>query len=188
MTQATMLCEQTLLDELADSVAKDDPGQALARLDDAAGHHPQDGRLFLLRGSVFASIDEVDNARRDLSRAMLLAPGLDEARLMLGQLEYTQGQRDEARALWSAFLPARDDPSAASLLGAAMVFIIDGELEQARSRLVAALAALPSDAIRHHVESVLREVESHMQESHADERGGMSHYLLSDYLASQLKH
>lgn len=182
----TSLCDQHTLDTLANTVMQDPPERAIEALDDTLRLHPRDGRLLLLRGSVFASLKETDKARTDFTRAMILSPSLGEARLMLGQLEYGEGNQDEARAIWAGFVAPDAPHNAVTLIGAAMLGLLDGHVDTATPQLQEALRLTPSDALRQHAEDLLARLAGPTSDDNATE--SMSHYLLSDSLTSQSRH
>lgn len=178
-------CDQDTLDTLAVSVTQDPPNRALELLDQALERYPRDARILLLRGSIYASIRDTVPARADFTRAMILSPALEEARLMLGQLEYDEGMVDEARAVWSSFLSDTNPRTAVTLVGQAMVCLLDGLAEPAENHLRDALLASPSEAIRTYIEQLLGRLDTRDAGGAGD---GPSHYLLSDYLSSQSRH
>jgi tetratricopeptide (TPR) repeat protein len=173
---------------LARSVAGDDVDQALAQLGAAVARHPYDARLYLLRGSVLASAGAVDLARADFSRAVLLSPALDEARFMLGQLEHAVGHHHEAWAMWSPFRASGPDASATAHLGAAMLWLIEGDDAAGRHHLEIALTRSPSDAVHDHIGRLLARFELNRAAPSGPEDTAMPHFLVTDYLSGQTRH
>jgi hypothetical protein len=180
-------CDTQTLDALARSVAGGDAGETLSQLDAVIVRHPYDARLYLLRGSMLASVEAGDRARDDFTRATVLAPGLDEARFMLGQLEYTSGNPLEAYAIWAPFRVTDAGTSAVAHLGAAMLCLIDGDAAASRRHLETALTRSPGDAIRDHVERLLGQLGMETT-APTEPETGMPHFLLSDYLSGQTRH
>lgn len=73
---------------------------ALNVLNETLASWPQDGRLWFLRGSVYASQQRHGEARTDFVQTLTLAPDLHVARFMLGLLELLNGLVAQASQSW----------------------------------------------------------------------------------------
>jgi tetratricopeptide (TPR) repeat protein len=189
MTEATLLpCDPQTLGALTRAVTSDNVDQALEQLEATIARHPYDARLYLLRGSILASAEAMDLARADFSRSALLSPALDEARFMLGQLEYAAGHPHEAWAIWAPFRASGADASATAHLGAAMLWLMEGDDASSRRHLETALTLSPSDAIRDHIERLLARFELNESVPSGPDDTTLPHFLVTDYLSGQTRH
>lgn len=88
---------------------------------------------------------DLEGARREVDRALRLAPGDPETLKLLARVEEARGHDAEARSAWERALAADpDDPDA--LLAAAQLALRKGDLPAARSWLRQLLADPPDEA------------------------------------------
>ena len=80
----------------AASLARQDPGAALADLDRACALEPGNGAWFAMRARVHAALKDADKAASDIDTALRLDPGLADTRVVRAQLRLIQGRRDAA--------------------------------------------------------------------------------------------
>lgn len=188
MTTDISLCDGETMDRLAQMMLRGDAHELGRALQEAMAAYPHDARIYLLRGSLLASKDDFTGARSDLREAILLDPFLEEARFMLGYLEYTNGNVSEARALWKPLLGSAGS-SPVSTLGWAIVSILDGNVTEARDALELALTLGPSEAIGSYIRRLLGELgESATIFEPSSDTSMAAHFLISDYLSNQTKH
>lgn len=189
MTDSADLCDQETMDRLANLMRHGDATHTLAALTEALVVHPHDARIYLLRGSLYASEADVVHARLDLREAALLDPFLEEARFMLGYLEYTEGHLPEAQAVWKPLLGVADN-SPIRMLATAMLSLLNGDTTRGRDELESVLALTPSDAIRTFVDGMLGELR--LRRTPPDDVATnlplAPHFLISDYVSNQTKH
>jgi tetratricopeptide (TPR) repeat protein len=114
----------------------------LRRNDESAGHEHYS--IHLERGRHAVAEGRLDEARRDFSEAVILAPESVESRVALADVHQRQGRYDDAVRELRAALWGRED--AAVRVRLAQLFIARGLTAEARTELRAALRAAPEHA------------------------------------------
>lgn len=104
------LCPDDRVAELASKAAVDaEEGLLAARVMLRA--HRTDPRLFFLVGSLLASLQRYDEATREMTEAVRLAPDFHIARFQLGLLRLSSGTPGLAEEVWRPLLDLpTDDP------------------------------------------------------------------------------
>lgn len=102
----TSLCSDEDLQELIRSMQASDADE-LERVDRLVADHPEDPRLYFLRGSILASIGRPIEALPMLQKAVEIAPDFAIARFQLGFFQLTSGEAANALSTWGplALLP-----------------------------------------------------------------------------------
>jgi tetratricopeptide (TPR) repeat protein len=104
----TRPCPDERLAALAQMIGENAAGGAI---DAALAEHPDDARLYFLKGSVLAGDGDFAAARTALRRAVDLAPDYAIARFQLGFLLLTSGEGHAAQEAWGPlFGLAGDNP------------------------------------------------------------------------------
>ena len=84
--------------------AHDPLSERLERADKEVSKHPSDARLVLRRAELYREAGRLGDARADVARATILAPGLPEVALLRGRLRLDGGEPQAARAEMDALL------------------------------------------------------------------------------------
>lgn len=184
MDSSTIQCSQTTIDRITALMQTSDE-DALTAIDEAMAQWPSDARLHLLRGAMLAHQTQYDEARTALSRAVVLAPALDMARLMLGQLEVTENRPAEAVVTFRP-LAMHGNDEATRLFATGMIDLLEGRLSAAAENLQASLSTSPPvPALASHVHALLKGIDEALHGQN-DETPSVdsaaNHFLLGDYL------
>jgi hypothetical protein len=75
----------------------------LTEIDRLLDAHPDDPRLYFLKGSLLAGVQRYVEGRGAMRTAIQIAPHYDLARFQLGFLELTSGMPDAAEETWQPF-------------------------------------------------------------------------------------
>ena len=188
MPPLPMICDQATIDSIAHLMqhAEDD---ALSMIADALANWPQDARLHLLRGAIHAQRGEASEARGDFTQAIVLDPNQHTARYMLGHLELTAGNVDQAIAIWVPLSALRD--GAIGHFAQGMIELATGRIQEALAELRHGLGLSTDDALASFFRSTVTAVEQSLSTASStpldDEKSG-NHYLLAEYLSSRTQH
>jgi tetratricopeptide (TPR) repeat protein len=184
------MCDESVIHRITALMQTSDE-EALAALAQALQTWSGDARLYLLRGAIFASQNHPDEARMDLSRAIVLDPELDTARFLLGYLELTAGAPMDAIAVWGPL--AATPESALGSFAAGMIDLIEDRLSASLAHFNHGLQApAGSAALMPFIRSIIERTEQALNESAqtsgAQADGAIEHFLLADYLAKPTQH
>jgi tetratricopeptide (TPR) repeat protein len=88
----------------ATALLKEDEGNGRIQIERLIDVHPDDARLYFLRGSLHAADRNYELAISELARALNLAPDYGIARFQLGLLHLTSGEPGPAELVWQPLL------------------------------------------------------------------------------------